>query len=167
MPDSYAQDLAYIHHVGFGGFSRDAGPGLLAILRQRGVTKGRVVDLGCGSGIWAERLGRAGYDVVGFDQSSAMIAMTRGRVPEATLHCQSFLDCELPTCDAVTSLGECLNYRFDGRVGEKSLAQLFRKVHAALRPGGVFVFDIATPGRGVGPTMKNFSGDDWAIFINV
>ena len=167
MPTSYAQDLAYIHDVGFGGFARDAGSGLLAMLRKRGIMKGLVVDLGCGSGIWAERLGRAGYDVVGFDLSAAMIAMARKRAPRATLRRQSFLDVELPKCDAVTSLGECLNYLFDAKVGEKSLARLFRKVHAALRPGGVFIFDVATPGRGVGPTMKNFSGPDWAILINV
>ncbi len=167
MPTSYTQDLAYIHDVGFGGFAREAGPGLLDTLRQRGVTTGRVVDLGCGSGIWAERLGRAGYGAVGFDQSSAMIAMARKRAPEATLRHQSFLDAELPKCDAVTSLGECLNYLFDARVGEKSLARLFRKIHAALRPGGVFIFDVAAPGRGVGPTMKNFSGHDWAILMDV
>lgn len=167
MPAAYAQDLAYIHDLGFGGFARGAGPGLLAILRQRGVTSGRVVDLGCGSGIWAERLVRAGYDVVGFDLSAAMIAMARKQAPGAMFRCQSFLDAELPKCDAVTSLGESFNYLFDAKVGEKSLARLFRKVHAALRPGGVLVFDVATPGRGVGPTMKNFSGRDWAIHINV
>ena len=73
----------------------------------------------------------------------------------------------LPKCDAVTSLGECFNYLFDARTSERSLARLFRKVQAALRPGGVFIFDVATPGRGVGPTMKNFSGRDWAILMDV
>lgn len=167
MPLVYDEDLAYIHDVGFSGFARDAGPGLLEIFRQRGVTKGRVVDLGCGSGIWAERLVRAGFDVVGFDLSAAMIAMARKRAPSAKLYRKSFLDAELPPCDAVTSLSECFNYLFDAKVGEKSLARLFRKVHTALRPGGLFIFDVATPGRGAGPTMKNFSGQDWAILVDV
>jgi SAM-dependent methyltransferase len=167
MPAAYDEDLAYIPDVGFGGFARDAAPGLLEMLRQRGVTNGRVVDLGCGSGIWAERLMRAGYDVVGFDLSAAMIAMARKRAPGAELYRKSFLDVELPPCDAVTSLGECFNYLFDAKAGEKSLSRLFRNVHAALRPGGLFIFDVATPGRGAGPTVKNFSGRDWAILIEV
>ena len=167
MPRAYEEDLAYIHDVGFSGFARDAGAGLLETLRQRGVTNGCVVDLGCGSGIWAERLVRAGYDVVGFDLSAAMIAMAHKRAPRAKLYRKSFLDAKLPPCDAVTSLGECFNYLFDTKVSEKSLARLFRKVHSALRSGGVFVFDVATPGRGAGPAMKNFSGQDWAILIDV
>lgn len=167
MPAAYDQDLAYIHDVGFGAFARDAAPGLLAMLRQRGVAGGCVVDLGCGSGIWAERLVRAGYRVVGVDQSAAMIALAHRRAPRAILRQQSFLDAELPACDAVTSIGECFNYRFDARVGEQSLARLFRNVHTALRRGGLFIFDVATPGRGAGPTMRNFSGRTWAILTDV
>jgi len=61
----YQEDLAYIHDVGFGAFSSESAPGLLEILHQKGINKGLVVDLGCGSGIWAKALTQAGYDVLG------------------------------------------------------------------------------------------------------
>jgi ribosomal protein L11 methylase PrmA len=56
MIQGYKEDLAYIHDVGFGAFSSESAPGLLEILRQKGIEKGLVVDLGCGSGIWAKAL---------------------------------------------------------------------------------------------------------------
>jgi ubiquinone/menaquinone biosynthesis C-methylase UbiE len=44
----------------------------------------RVLDAGCGSGIYAARLVDAGADVVGVDVSEKMLAEARDRVPEAT-----------------------------------------------------------------------------------
>jgi len=75
----YGADLAYIHDAGFGDFARKSAPGLLAILRQAGIRGGLVVDLGCGSGIWAAELTRRGYDVLGIDISRAMIRLARAR----------------------------------------------------------------------------------------
>jgi len=65
MLAGYQEDLAYIHDVGFGTFSSESAPALLEILHQKGINKGLVVDLGCGSGIWAKALTQAGYDVLG------------------------------------------------------------------------------------------------------
>jgi len=79
----YKDDLAYIHDVGFGDFAKKAAPGLLKILRRSGITKGLVVDLGCGSGIWAHELGEAGYKVLGVDISAAMLKLARKKVPQA------------------------------------------------------------------------------------
>ena len=79
MVSGYGEDLAYIHDVGFGHFAKTATPGLLEMLRQTGGSRGLVVDLGCGSGVWARALCDAGYDVLGVDQSPAMIAIARNR----------------------------------------------------------------------------------------
>jgi len=51
--ENYGEDLAYIHDVGFGDFAWRAAPGVLARLQRHGVDHGTVVDLGCGTGIWA------------------------------------------------------------------------------------------------------------------
>ena len=164
---AYAEDLAYIHDVGFGDFAREAAPHVIGILRENGVESGRVVDLGCGSGIFAEALVEGGYDVFGIDISPAMVALARKRAPRAKFRAGSFLQVELPTgCDAVTSLGECFNYRFDKKLGIRALTTLFKRVHDALRPGGVFVFDIAGPGRVQRDGQSHFEGDDWAILVN-
>ena len=82
----YEEDLAYVHHEGFGDYSRGAAPGLLAALRDAGIATGKVIDLGCGSGIWLRALSDAGYAAVGVDQSPAMLELARRHAPKATVH---------------------------------------------------------------------------------
>jgi SAM-dependent methyltransferase len=165
----YSDDLAYVHDVGFSSYAVNAGPGLLEILRSRGVTEGLVIDLGCGTGIWAARLVAEGYRVLGIDISPSMIRLARRNAPGATFRVGSLLTFDLPPCDAVTSIGECLNYTFDPASGPKAIKAFFGRVHAALRPGGVFVFDLAEAGQErpgwvrTGQVVK----DDWAIFFSV
>jgi SAM-dependent methyltransferase len=165
--EAYKEDLAYIHDVGFGDFAKNSAPGLLEILRKNGLKTGLVVDLGCGSGLWARDLSDAGYDVLGVDISPAMIAMARNRVPRGDFRIGSLLNAKLPQCVAVTSLGECLNYLFDKANRINELRRLFRRVYAALKPGGLFIFDIAEPGRGKRPSPKNRQGIDWAVLVEV
>src|SRR5262245_7905127 len=74
MAKNYGDDLAYIHDAGFGELARNAAPFLVEALRRRGICDGLVIDLGCGSGLLARGLSEAGYDVLGIDISSAMIA---------------------------------------------------------------------------------------------
>jgi 2-polyprenyl-3-methyl-5-hydroxy-6-metoxy-1,4-benzoquinol methylase len=92
MADAYKDDLAYIHDVGFGHLARSAASLLLELLRQEGKVNGRVVDLGCGSGIMAQDLCAAGYDVLGIDISNALIAIARERVPQGEFRTGSFPD---------------------------------------------------------------------------
>jgi SAM-dependent methyltransferase len=168
MARPYDTDLAYTHDVGFGAFAEQSAPGLLALLRQHGIEKGLVVDLGCGSGIWARTLTGAGYDVFGVDYSRAMIALARKKAPRARFRHGSYLNVALPPCAAVTSIGECLCYLFD-RDGDDELAALFERVHSALRPGGVFIFDIVQPGLVPGgkAQRRHRTGDDWAVMVEV
>ncbi|HSB12063.1 MAG TPA: class I SAM-dependent methyltransferase [Blastocatellia bacterium] len=163
----YKNDLAYIHDVGFGEFARRSAPGLLEILRGNGIRGGLVADLGCGSGIWALELARAGYEAMGIDISPAMIEIARRRVPSGEFRVGSLLKMKLPRCVAVTSLGECLNYLFDRSNSLGQLRTFFRRVYDALEPGGVFIFDIAEPGRGKGPRQKHREGKDWAVLVEV
>jgi SAM-dependent methyltransferase len=165
---SYDRDLAYIHDTGFTGFARKAAPGLLRLLRQNRVSGGLVVDAGCGSGVWARELTARGYDVLGIDISPDMIRLARKHAPAAKFRVGSFLSAALPPCDAVTSIGECVNYAFDRKSGKKGLAEFIRRVYGALRPGGVFVFDIVEPGVADGAPQRRFlEGPDWAILLEV
>jgi SAM-dependent methyltransferase len=167
LANGYREDLAYIHDVGFGHFAENAAPGLLEILRQAGIVRGLVVDLGCGSGIWARELCDAGYEVFGVDQSESMIAIARRRLPDGEFRQESFLTVKLPPCNAVTAVGECFSYLFDRRNTERRIVGLFRRVYDSLLPGGLLIFDVAGPGRLGGPsTQKSHrEGEDWAVLV--
>ena len=157
----YGEDLAYIHDAGHADFALRSAPGILEILARSG--DGLVVDLGCGSGQWARELVDAGYRVLGIDISEAMIELSRMRVPETEFRVGSLFDADIPPCGAVTAIGEVLNYLFDEEAG--GLRPLFGRVFEALTPGGVFVFDVLSPGQvPSGATARGFrEGDDWAV----
>jgi SAM-dependent methyltransferase len=125
------------------------------------------VDLGCGSGLWAEELARARYRVLGIDISEAMIEIARRRVSDAEFRVGSLFEAEIPPCVAVTSLGKVLNYLFDPNNDGQRLVGLFRRVYSALAPGGVFVFDVADPGQVArGTATRGFSeGEDWVVVL--
>ncbi len=167
MTEWYKEDLAYIHDVGHGHFALGAAPGILEILDQGQDREGLVVDLGCGSGLWARELIRAGYRVLGIDISEAMIDIARRRVPEAEFRVGSLFEIDFPPCEAVTAVGEVLNYLFDPENGGQGLARLFRRVYRALVPGGAFVFDVAGPGQvRPGTKIRGFAeGDDWVLVV--
>lgn len=164
----YSEDLAFIHDRGFGDFARAAAPFLLAELRRGGFTTGRVVDLGCGSGIWARSLVDAGYAVHGLDISPAMIELARARVPEGRFDVGSFTSFDPPSSVAVTALGEPLAYLFDGANTTRALHELCRRVFRALEPSGLFVFDLREPGTAPeGSYEISREGDGWKIDCRV
>ncbi len=167
MTDYYQEDLAFIHDVGYGDFARTAAPGLLNILARHRIHNGLVVDLGCGSGLWAEQLVKHGYDVLGVDISEAMIRLARRRVPQAEFRVASLFQADIPPCQAVTSLGECISYLFDTGNDDRALTQLFQRIYTQLAPGGLFVFDVMEPGElGRATTARSFAeGDGWMTVV--
>ena len=169
MDAVYRADLAHIHDAGFTAFARNAGSGLLQLFAHHQITEGRIVDLGCGSGVWARMLVDAGYEVHGIDISKDMIDLCRARVPEATFVVDSFLKAQLPACKVVTSIGECLNYLFDTSNNLTSLEELFERVYQALEDGGLFVFDIIEPGyaAATGPPKRHVLTDTWAVLVEI
>jgi SAM-dependent methyltransferase len=167
MAESYGEDLAAIHDAGYGDLARRAGAFLLAELRQRGFENGLVIDLGCGSGILAEKLSAGGFDVLGIDISRAMIALAQKRVPKGAFHAQSLFTADLPSCVAIAMVGECLNYLFDDRHSPEKVQQILVRAFAALTSGGLLILDVAEPGRvpGPGPTKSFAEGDGWAVHV--
>jgi SAM-dependent methyltransferase len=161
----YGEDIAYIHDVGHAEFALRSAPGILEILDRNGIHDGLIVDLGCGSGLWARELVDAGYRVLGIDISEAMIELSRKRVPEAEFKLGSLFEVEIPPCKAVTAVSEVLNYVFDAENEKLGLDRLIRRVHDELVPGGVFVFDVLSPGQvPLGARTQGFSvGEDWAV----
>ncbi len=162
----YQEDLAYIHDVGFGDFALKSAPGLLAILKEKGIDKGLIIDLACGSGIWAKILTDSGYEVLGIDLSESMLNLAQKKAPLAQFQVGSLFRLNLPLCDAITCIGEGVNYQFDPH-NDDEITQLFQRIYQSLKPGGVFIFDIIEPGyiKGQNPQKNYFTGKDWDILL--
>jgi SAM-dependent methyltransferase len=149
----YGPDLAYIHHAGFSEFAESAAPGVLEILWKHGVRDGLIVELGCGSGILARELTRAGFAVLGYDASPAMIALARETAPQAQFDVGAFDEVEMPQCNAVVAMGEVLNYATFERV-----RALVAKVNTKL-----LLFDVAERGAYPPYDERRVEGGDWSV----
>jgi len=80
----------------------------------------------------------------------------------------SLLRAELPACDAVTSFAECVNDCFDPNSTRGELIRLFRRIYAAVRSGGVFIFDIVEPAQfsAAIPPRAYRLGHNWVVLRN-
>jgi SAM-dependent methyltransferase len=161
----YRDDLAYIHHAGFSEFAESAAPWVIEILRGAPASRRlarrrpaaapltRVVELGCGSGVLARELTRAGFDVHGFDVSPSMIALARETAPAARFDIGAFDEIAIPPCDAVIAMGEVLNYgTFEG----------VRRLIAHV-PARLLLFDVAERGAYPPYDEHRSGGDDWSV----
>ena len=169
MTAAYGEPLAHVHDQGFAQHAEAAAEYLLSQLRAVGIRDGLVVALGCGSGILPDRLGRAGFDVLGIDISPAMIELARHRAPQATFRVQSMYEAQLPNCVAITAVGEILNYQFDPvRQDTQALTELFDRAYQALATPGLFIFDVAHVGRlgGATKSQRFFEHDRWTVLID-
>ena len=164
----YREDLAYIHDAGFLGFSRRAAPHVLKRLERRCEPGATVVEIGCGSGGLTKALTKAGYRVLGVDVSSAMIRLARRKAPKAKYQVTSCYRFTPPPCDAIVGTGHCLNYlSTDRKRHVRAVAAFLKRAGAALRPGGMLLFDFQEPWPDH-PSVRSFHacGADWAVLVN-
>jgi SAM-dependent methyltransferase len=154
----YGEDLAWMHDAGFGDVARAA----VDEARAHVSPPGLVIDLGCGSGITAAALLQHGFDVLGVDVSEAMLRIARERAPRARFVHASLDDFELEPAVAVLAIGEVLNYGRERR----DLPALFRRVRAALEPGGLFLAGISGPGREPEGLRRSWrDGPGWLVCL--
>jgi SAM-dependent methyltransferase len=160
----YEADLTFIHDEGFTQLAEGGADLALELLAE--TPAGPVFEIGCGGGVAAARLLDAGRPVFGIDISAAQVDLARHRAPAAELSTASYVDAKLPDgLAAVVAFGEVFNYAFDDRAGLEALAGFAVRAFAALRPGGLMLFDCAGPGRvpGGGPARSFEQGESWAV----
>lgn len=105
---------------------------------------GRLLDLCCGTGQMMKPALARGFDVTGLDLSPDMLRHAAQNVPKAHLIEGDARNFTLAhPVDAVLCASASLNHMPD----QAALARVFRAVHAALVPGGRFVFDINHPAQ--------------------
>ncbi|MCY6960120.1 class I SAM-dependent methyltransferase [Clostridium brassicae] len=103
-----------------------------------------ILDLGCGPGLYAERLARLGYHVTGIDFSKRSIeyAKESDRKQELNIEYiyQNYLEIDYDEKFDVAILIYC----DFGVLSNEDRAVLLQKVYKALKPGGFFIFDVFT-----------------------
>jgi SAM-dependent methyltransferase len=133
----YRDDLALIHHLGFGFHAEATAPGILRLLEP--VRDGLVVEIGCGSGLLTRYLADAGFRVVATDASPAMLGLAREHAPGAEeIRRLTLPDDPIPDADAIVGVGHALNYLDTIGDVERSLVA----IAAALRPDGLLAIDL-------------------------
>ncbi len=159
----YRDNLALVHHRGFGFHADMCAPGIVALLGPVRDRRGLIVELGCGSGLLTRHLLDAGHRVVATDASPAMLELARAAAPDAEDVRQVRLpDDPIPDADAIVSVGHALNYLPD----QAAIDRAFVAVAHALRPGGVLAIDVCDLEWGAarrGVATHGRVGQDWAI----
>jgi SAM-dependent methyltransferase len=114
-----------------------------AILQRFDHRPGSILDLACGTGNSTLPFARRGYQIMGLDRSPEMLAKAREKAEreglpivfeEGDMRQFSLLE----PVDLVTCLYDSINYVLE--LGE--LKEVCRRVHAALNPKGLFIFDV-------------------------
>ncbi|HEX5039329.1 MAG TPA: class I SAM-dependent methyltransferase [Candidatus Limnocylindria bacterium] len=105
-----------------------------------------VLDLGCGTGVFALMLARRGFEVIGVDPAGASLDVARAK-PDAErvrwIHGDASVIPESTSVDMVTMTANVAQVFL---TDEDWLATL-AAIHAALRPGGRLVFESRDPER--------------------
>lgn len=118
---------------------------LVGLLREYGIDDGLLLDLGCGTGTITELLAKAGYDMIGIDNSDEMLNVALEKREESgndILYLnQDMREFELyGTVRAVVSICDSINYILE----QEELLQVFKLVNNYLDINGLFIFDLNT-----------------------
>lgn len=164
-PAPYADDLAYVHAVGFSGLATGATPAIVERLRASATPVRRVYDVGCGSGVSTRALVAAGFVVDAIEPSEPLAALARAAAPDARVHVTTAYGFAFEPCDAILAVGEPLTYH--GRDGDpaRQLENFFAAAGRALRRGGHLIFDLIEAGPASLSSRGWVAGDDWAVLF--
>ncbi len=118
----------------------------------------KILDLGCGPGLYSSRLSDLGYDVTGVDYSKRSIAYAKEQDNKTKYIYQNYLDIDFNSeFDAVI-----LIYCDYAALTKDERKTLLSKIHKALKPNGVFLFDVFS--------ISSFKNDDtqptWQFYEN-
>jgi SAM-dependent methyltransferase len=112
-----------------------------AVLELVGDVSGkRVLDVGCGPGLYAAELVSRGASLMGLDGSPRMVELARDRVPEAEFRVQDLSEpLDLPESSFDVAVMALVIHHLDDRTS------LLREVHRVLRPDGYLVVSTHHP----------------------
>jgi len=136
--------LSQIYDLGWGDFPKQYSGLISHVLGEQGITRARILDIACGTGILAVALAKRGHCVQGVDLSPEMIGAARSKsagVANVSFDVQDIRNLEAHGLyDLVTCTFDALNYILK----EEELEGVFGRVAATLRDYGLFIFDANT-----------------------
>jgi SAM-dependent methyltransferase len=100
----------------------------------------RLLDVGCGTGVFLEKAITAGFDATGLDASAEMVSIASGRVGSDRVRQARMQDLsESEVYDSIVSLSWSFNYVNSFREAEQVLTRFFK----ALKHNGHLILQIA------------------------
>jgi len=136
----------FCHHVDYGEEARFMQRLFAAFAGGTRDAKPAYLDLACGTGQHLARMQALGFAGTGLDNSAAMLAAAAQRCPEAAfIHADIAALAADSTFDLVSCFLYSMHYNHPQPVFDEAIRRSFR----ALRPGGLFVFDLVDC-RGLG-----------------
>jgi SAM-dependent methyltransferase len=141
MYEQIAQYYDAVHE----GLTADVG----FVLTQAGRAGGLVLELGCGTGRLLLPLARAGHQVIGVDNSAAMLARARARLaaePEAVRERVTLVEADMTSfaVDGRFALA-IIPYNTFLHLSRAQKSAALKRIHAHLVPGGRLLIDLINP----------------------
>lgn len=122
----------------------------------------KLIDLGCGPGIYTSRLAKKGYDVTGVDISAHSIGYASAKAEEAGIpiayHVMNYLELDVVETYDVALLIYC-DY---GALSDLERAKILQNAFVALKPGGKMILDVFSPIQYVSKDEKR----TWKFYEN-
>ena len=104
----------------------------------------KILDLGCGPGLYASRLARLGHRCVGIDFSPASIEYARERAVEEALGCE-YIHADIRSAEYGSGYGLAMLIFGEFNVFKPSdAARVLRKAYDALDAGGILLLETHT-----------------------
>ena len=117
------------------------------LLLEKGIDKGIICELGCGTGKVTRKLKSFGYDMIGIDISEEMLRIAAEKEKDGVAGDILYLNQDMRefelfgTVSAVVCICDGMNYIME----KEDLLKVFKLVNNYLDPNGVFIFDMNTP----------------------
>ena len=113
------------------------------IVSWSGKPGGKILDLGCGPGLYSRRFADKGFNVTGIDFSKRSIAYANEHFGDekSEFICQDYLTIDY---DGEYDLAVIIYCDF-GVLSPENRTALLKKIYRGLKPDGLFIVDVLTP----------------------
>lgn len=116
----------------------------------------KLLDIGCGPGLYTKRLAKYGLCVTGLDFSDRSIAYAKEHDEKSEYITKNYLEMNFDNMFDIVTLIWC-DY---GALIPEDRYNLLARVYRALKPGGLFLLDVFTPAW----NGRNTESTSWEVF---